>query len=267
MTNRFIFQDNIVGIQKDQVNITKAGPGQVGENIQSFCPDRGIARNNVTVLLDDFYVMNFDAKSNMTYLGAKILAVNGMPMTHVRQHLGKLASCENEICRKGAITYYLQEPSTLQFAGIIRDNEPLTLTVAGLDGTEQTMTISTIATSAVNDVQWTANRSMKTYPVMARKSAWFHSRILSQQKMCYFQCNTFMDQQALQFFLQEMGTEKFEHTFRVDPKTLERQMNFRDFLQHMFDEIHQKHITALIIDLRHNTGRPLPIGFPVSCRA
>lgn len=207
----------------------------------------------VTVLQDDFYVMNFDAEIEMTFLGAKILAVNGMPMTHVRQHLGKLASCENEICRKEAITYYLQEPSTLQFAGILRDNEPLTLSVTGLDGMEQTMTISTIATSAVNDIKW-ANRSMKTHPVTARKRAWFDYRILPQQQMCYFQCNTFMDRQSLQFLLQEMGVEKFEHTLRFDPKTLERQMDFRDVLQHMFDEIHQKHITALVIDLRHNTG-------------
>ncbi|GAK60547.1 hypothetical protein U27_00444 [Candidatus Vecturithrix granuli] len=207
----------------------------------------------VTVFQDDFYVMNFDADIEMKYVGAKILAVNGMPMTQVMQHLGNLASCENEICRKEEITHYLQEPSTLQFAGIIRDNEPLTLTVTGLDGTEQIMTISTIAKSAVNEVKW-ANRSMETHPVTARKNVWFQYKILPESQLCYVQLNEFLDRQTLQFSLQEMGTELFRQQFGIDAIALEQYPDFREFLHQMFRDIQHQHIHTLVIDLRHNPG-------------
>lgn len=226
---------------------TKINTSHVLQNSQYIFPV------GFTVLQDDFYLTAFDTGVDMKYLGAKVLAVNGMPMPQVIPKLGRLASCENDTCRKQIVRDLLQEPKTLEFIGIISDNERLRLTVTTRDGAEQMLTRPRRARKAI---EWAAILK-KEYPVTARKGAEFHYKIFPEKQLCYFQFNEFRDRQTLKSLAQSTGSEQFKQQYGIDPDTFP---NFGNFLQQMFDDIQQKHITYLIIDLRSNQGGDSMLG-------
>ena len=168
----------------------------------------------------DIYVVN--AEKGMEHLlYQKVTAVNGMPVADVLSRLATIIPHENESYLKNALVRYLAAPVYLYGLGIITDKEQATFTFE-IDGSPQE-----IALSARNAYETPIDFSIHTEDdvVLGTSSSSYSYTYLPDANAVHFSYNL-----------------------------CEGEDEFRTFNKHMFEEITEKNVKKIILDLRRNPG-------------
>jgi hypothetical protein len=210
----------------------------------------------------DWYLWNvattFDYDPSI--IGRKVTAINGRPMAAVEELLGTTMSADNVWSRRASMeaNIYYSRPALYRLAGLI-DSSKNTLKLE-FEGH---------APADVSPLPGFAWRYQpKPHPITARSKNFFDGRVFPEQNYAYFQFNACFDKSAI---LDGVGTIKpllrpfvrlwLKHQLnRKKPSSKlagyfdSERPSLKDYLASFIQEVNQKGVHNLIIDLRNNNG-------------
>ncbi|HEV7395674.1 MAG TPA: hypothetical protein VGN86_04110 [Pyrinomonadaceae bacterium] len=173
-----------------------------------------------------------------TFVGAKILAINGIPTEQAWRKMLDRAPAENEWDSASWVQFYMQFPAFLHAAGIVTDEEATTWTLQKNDGKQTNERFAatepggwSLINSSIGIIapdSYLEGHNTKTPPLWLKnrdRKYWFD--YLPESNSVFLQVN--------------------------EPRD-DLKYPWDDFLQEVFQTIGEKHATRLIIDLRHNGG-------------
>ncbi len=113
-------------------------------------------------LYDGTWVLSAVDSANQSLLGAEVTAINGFSMEQVVEKFGTFLSADNPV--KLRYSYwqmcYVLEP--YQYLGIVKQGQPLTVTVKNSAGKTQTLSVSAVEQSALQNADLTTLKDRQT---------------------------------------------------------------------------------------------------------
>ena len=113
-------------------------------------------------LYDGTWILSAIDSANQALLGAEVTAINGLTMAQVVEKFGTLLSADNPV--KLRYSYwqmcYILEP--YQYLGIVKEGEPLTVTVKDSAGKTQTLSVSAVEQSAFKNSDYVTLKDRQT---------------------------------------------------------------------------------------------------------
>lgn len=184
-------------------------------------------------------------KQYASYLGKRIININGHPVQAVIESFRPLFSCNNEIDFRQKIRNQISFEVLWTNNSYKSPDSLLHLTFE--DGTSIGLEAKTVENRDLSALQTKPNY----FQARQNSNDLFLYKIFQEQKICYFQFNLCEDQSSLRLNLHNntrgLTPEQIE-------QTLERYPRFDNFLNRMFEEIAAKNIKTLVVDVRNNRG-------------
>ncbi len=169
---------------------------------------------------EDVVIIGTDA-AHEGLVGARVTAVNGMPIEDVLGKLSEIISYENESWRMYQLPSALAAPVYLQGLGIIGADRLAELTLT--DGTETwTVRVPAYHSAEMPEISVPAND-----PRIARASTHYEYQLLPEESTLYFRYNTCAEAPDLPF---------------------------APFVENMMQQARDAGVERIIVDLRANTG-------------
>ncbi|WP_281515152.1 S41 family peptidase [Phocaeicola sartorii] len=182
-----------------------------------------------------FYLYSISSRyKNVT--GKVITSMGGMDIIDIHKKLAGMLPAENKI--KAGITgsHFLNNPSLIKRLGIDGD----VLEIVFSDGDR----INIDKENGTNN-QPDQMTVIKPNSVTARQPVPYHYRIIDS--ICYFQFNEMFDSYTYQLGCQLSGETPDENIIHSLPF-------FTEFLEHMIQDMNQKGVSLLVVDMRYNGG-------------
>ncbi len=186
-------------------------------------------------------------KGNERFLGKEIVQINHQPALKVVNSFRGLISCDNDVY------FYDKVDELIQLHTMWQENIHClldsTLQFGFSEG--EMMTLHPVLKKEINMVALPNN----PMSLSIRKNSKFPFlyEILSDKSICYFQFNSCMDQSSLR-----AQYDMIKGQYNISEEVLEKRLSqiprFDEFLSVMFDEIRNKNIRTLVVDIRNNSG-------------
>jgi C-terminal processing protease CtpA/Prc len=173
-------------------------------------------------------------------LGAKVIAINGVPVDSVKKRVDELIS-GNSSWKKYMSLYFLRSPQVMKGLSLGNADE-LTLTVVPLKGKEQTVTIKADFVPQSSTLEVWKDLS----PVSVKKDSLAH--VLSTKKLPLYLQHA--DKDYSYQYLEKERTVYLQFNRVVDAKDI----SFKDFTTKMIQDIGNNPFNKFVMDLRFNTG-------------
>ena len=185
----------------------------------------------------DFYVYAITS-SFPDCTGKAIKSINGKSIDSITQLLMENIPSENRI--KACITgsYFLNQPNFLRMIGVIDATGTVCFTFS--DGSEVC-----IPSADGWDTHSCHYVNMMPHPVTGKKEEPFSYKITG--KTCYMQFNSMIDRFTYQLGCRMTNTA-------MDDKISQSLPLFTDFLDGVWQEINERHVSKLVVDMRYNGG-------------
>lgn len=184
-------------------------------------------------------------KPYASYLGKRIININGHPVQEVIESFRPLFCCNNDIDFEQKIR------NQISFE-VLWTNNPYNSPDSLLHLTFEDGTSIGLEPKTAGKRDLSALQTKPNY-LTARQNSndLFLYRIFQKQKICYLQFNLCEDQSSVRLSLlnnnRGLTPEQIEQSLAKYPR-------FDSFLNRMFDEISEKDIKTLVIDVRNNRG-------------
>ncbi len=228
-TTKEEFEEKIAALMEDVDHLNKA---EASARLCEIVASIGDAHTSVSIwdgriypltfylFGKDMYIVN-SQKGMENVLYAKVIAVNGMPINKALLRMRSVVSYENESWLNYKLANILSLPIYLYGLGIVPDEASATFTLEK-DGVRQDVTVSAQPTRGTQK-----DFCVETYDdiVLGHFSRDYAYEYLPDQKAVYFTYNKCYSSGA-----------------------------FRLFNKRMFEDIADKNVERIILDLRRNTG-------------
>lgn len=187
-------------------------------------------------------------------LGAVVISINSIPILDFMQRLMQIIPAENEFFRRYRAQDFLRRKGILLLLGLA-DESNLRVSIIQKDGVEKEIEVGCGKRTPITTLGYTG--------VTVKRSgaeALFYYSIVEDPGVCYLQFNQCNDRQNLRFLARHFPTlcERYD-------KETSNMLNWAEFLQGMFGEIHQRGIEHLVVDLRNNSGGNSMLGEQFMC--
>jgi hypothetical protein len=179
-------------------------------------------------------------------IGSFVLGLNNVRLSDALQRIAEYYSYDNFGWVRWKLIPALLSPYMLRRAGLL-SSDTLLVTVDNGQGVTQTIPFMPV----------TAPKLRYTHvptPVSGRSTSPYSYTILPSDSLCYFQWNSMMDKHVLSMF---GFFQRIPLYFYAMFKGIGY---FDDFLDDMFEEMHEKGVRTLVVDLRGNTGGSSTLG-------
>ena len=246
VTNPFEFE---VLLQKYIANL-KDGHSSVSSISLSLMQDENYFSWYLFKEKDDWFIYLIDKSLQSSIVGSKVIAINDFSMDEVMEKVGNFESGENH--------YY--QTSTFE----TRVMHPKYWVALGLSETEKEIHFSIEQNGEIKKYQLTSKpvfdchenmRPERKYPFSKKQNEGFSYEIGEDDNFAYLQMNTSLDYITYKSELKNYTNFFFRPFAKMYlKKDTKDARNFGLVLQSLFEQIHQKEIDNLIIDLRHNNG-------------
>ncbi len=190
---------------------------------------------------DALYLTDVGESLNPEWIGAEVLSIGKRPLEEVLGILSDSIPSENAIWRRRRAAASLSDSLFLKALGIASPSETLDLRIRTRAGVELVLTLS-----PRKRIKWL--NQVPAHPVMGPTGKFFSYKIIPEYKLCYFQFNYFLDAQIashMNMFLRLPFRLFLAYKGAVD---------FRGFLDEMFDAMRNENVRTFIIDVRNNSG-------------
>lgn len=189
---------------------------------------------------DTLILASVGREEDTTLIGSKVLSFKDQPVEELFKRFTRFISYENVYQARRTLQYYFVFPTFHRDAGII-DSDTLELKLLARDGA-----IRTLRLLPVQKPKRIA--PYKSNPITEKTSRLFQCTILKDDNACYFQWNTMMDLRFVRLL-------SFPTNLLAYPVAWYKGVGyFENFLEDMFEEMKDKGVTTLIVDMRGNGG-------------
>jgi hypothetical protein len=189
---------------------------------------------------DTLILASVERQEDTLLLGSKVLSFNGYSVEEVLTRFTRFIANENIYLARRELQYYFVFPAFHKEAGII-NSDTLELKILTRDGITRSL-------SLIPQMQPKRIAPYKYNPVTKRVNRMFRYTILKDENACYLQWNTMMD-------ISVIKNLSFFNKLIAYPIAWYIGLGYFDnFLENMFEEMEDKGINTLVIDLRGNGG-------------
>jgi hypothetical protein len=189
---------------------------------------------------DTLILASVGNEQDTTLIGSHVLNFNGLPVNEIFARMSQFIMYENVYQARKTLSYYFVLPTYLRDAGILT-TDTLALSLITRDGTARTYSVLPVEHPK-------RIAPYKSNPITQPVNKPFSYKILPADHACYLQWNTMMDLRVVQRL-------SFFNRLLAYPVMWYRGIGYFDnFLENMFEEMKEKEITTLIVDLRGNGG-------------
>lgn len=209
-------------------------------------------RFNLLLFADkkEWVIRTIDRSLDSLVIGSTLVSINEKPMETVKELINKFECGENEYWSLRNFYGQIRSPKYLEAVGIIKKGEDLRLAISK-NGVEGQVTLKRTLSKDL----YKTKRATCRYPFTEMQNDGFFTKIDTAQDYAYLQMNTCLDYVSIK---SEIGNYVNPLLKPIALKFMKNQKkNALDFglvLQELFQEIEEKSVENLIIDLRYNTG-------------
>ncbi|MDQ3550815.1 MAG: hypothetical protein M3413_04745 [Bacteroidota bacterium] len=176
------------------------------------------------------------------FLGAKINAINGIPIDSVKKRVDELNS-GNSSWKRYMSLYYLRSPQALKGLSLVNDAKQLSLTVTPLKGKEQILSMKADFVPQTSTVDIWKDLS----PNWVKKDSLMHVLLENKRLPLYLQNP---EKNYWYQYLEKAGIVYLNFSRTDNTKDL----SFYEFALKLINDIKDKPYSKFVIDVRFNTG-------------
>jgi hypothetical protein len=189
---------------------------------------------------DTLILASIDRQEDTTLIGSHVLSFNGHPVNEVLTRFTRFIAYENIYQARRELQYYFVFPTYHKDAGIIK-SDTLELKLLTRDGL-------TLVRRVLPQQKPKRIAPYKSNPITEKINLPFKYTILKNENVCYLQWNLMMDIRAVKIL------SFFKKLYTYPIMWYKGIGYFENFLEDMFEEMKEKGVTTLIIDIRGNGG-------------
>ncbi len=192
--------------------------------------------------LSDGYYITAISRDNENFMAAKLLAINGIPVTELENKITTVLYVHNAASKKLLVANVLKNVSLLQYLGIVSKNTAQ-LKVLTLNNEQKTLAI-TFNPEHRRGGQMAFAMPNKIPLFKQNSRSWFWSTSIDNSTL-YIKYNVSNSREAL------VANNTLKN---ASPGQIERIPSFIEFTNVIINELNSKPYTKLIFDIRGNTG-------------
>jgi C-terminal processing protease CtpA/Prc len=216
-------------------------------NMQLLYPMKIFVENHIP------YVLGIEKKHKRA-LGKQITAINELSIADVYHEFKKIIIAENDFFFEDQVFEWILFPEIWHYILRDRKNDSL-LQLTFQDGTH--VNIEARKRSDINfneDLEFVI--SDNTHPIITHhQNVPFFYTILEYNKIAYLQFNQCVDQNAVRHYYHTLGKSDENGVFPFETESqLQQYPKFDTLLYSMFNEIKNRNVATLVVDIRNNSG-------------
>ncbi len=221
----------------------------------------------VRIFDGELVIYNVDTRLDSLMIGQSIKSINGISAAQLIDYGLAISSGETPFQDSLLAAYRFQSFDFYRYYNILNQGNTLQLTTS----TDETYTVKS---SLPKEVKWHKN-VYKLNPITRYCGKGYDYKILEDKNLAYFQFNTFMDKPTMldgislyirkpyrgmvRAFVRNQYNRRTKGKKAI-PYIRKGTVDFKQFVADMFEEIAEKNIENLVIDMRYNGGGDLELG-------
>ena len=199
---------------------------------------------------ENWFIDLIDTALDSNLIGAKMVAINDIPMHEIMEKVENFESGENQYYRSSTFMSRVMHPKYWVALGVSKTENEIYFSI------EQNDEIKKYQLTAKEEFTFHRIKAPeRKYPFSRKQNNGFSYKIDKTENFAYLQMNTCLDYVTYKSELKNYTNFLFRpFAMMYLKKDTKDARNFGLVLQSLFKEIHKNEVDNLIIDLRHNSG-------------